>query len=294
MAILKGTLEGAKGKVGSIYFKKAGDATVVCELPDNRGARAKTLGQMDCRTRWTNILLTYRYMDGKLIGAFEKKASRVSDYNRFLGVNQDVPIFLTKDQKIRNCCIAAPYQITEGSLPSIEVEDIGNQSLKTNISLGDLIIDENTTIGDLTSAIIRWNHHISNDEKLIFWQVLQKEYECPNIETRVSVIILDSTSRIRVWDAAQVGFESVDGFLGARNLPLGCFTWVHTYRPSENEPPRVSTQKLIDLNKEMNAYYSSDEAFMAAAKSYGLRPTTMYDHRRNQYQYSPHSKSPLM
>lgn len=55
-------------------------------------------------------------------------------------------------------CIVVPYQITRGSLEPIKVDtSAGVQKAKTNIAVGDLTIDDQTTIGQFADSIVTNN-----------------------------------------------------------------------------------------------------------------------------------------
>lgn len=273
MAKVKGALSELTGSIGDLVFVRRGNQTYAYEKPDKKDA--KSYRQMLYRTRWANALYTYRAFGKYLCGAFENKDDGKNDYNRFMSLNVGYPIFLTKKDKEQYVCIAAPYQISEGSLQSIEVSEADETTLCTNIRIGDLIIDQDTTVSALTEAICRNNVGFSNDDKIVFFQSKQ---ERDNVALRklyvrldVDVVKLDYNTSIRVLDMAPVGFENIDGYLGARNLKDGCFCWVHTRRIHPKLPALVSTQHLINMNKELVSQYSSKEAMMKAAKSYGVK-----------------------
>lgn len=284
MAKVKGHLEGLHGEVSGLVFYQRGDKTIVYAKAEQRASH--TSGQMKSRVRWSNIISTYQAFNGKLSGAFETKPKGKTDYTRFISLNLNCPIFIPQKQN-DVYSIAAPYQISEGSLSTIEVEDLGNQCIKSNIRIGDLQIDNDTTLGQLTRAILSLNNDIDKNDRLCFCEVLQHENIPVHIEVKMEGFKLGDMSDVRVKDLLKAGFENVNGCLGARNLPKGCYTWIHIRKVQPNLPAKVSTQCLTNLNKEMVEAYSSDEAFAAAAQSYGCKDSEMTTTVRKKEDRSP-------
>ena len=132
MAIINGIIRKMAGSVGDFTFKQLNGQTVVSEKVTNmRNPRSD--GQMKTRTKFTNIVAMYSLIRPRLRKAFETKPAGVSDYNMFMKVNmQKEPVYLTKQQVAGGACVVAPYQITQGSLPSIVVTGSG-QSASTDI-----------------------------------------------------------------------------------------------------------------------------------------------------------------
>ena len=139
MAILKGIVSRLTGSAGNLTFRRQGGATILSEKNTNV-TNTRTAAQQKHRMKWANVIQMYKGISPLLNQAFENKPARVSDYNMFTKLNlQREPVYLTKAEVTAGACVVAPYQISLGSLPSIEVEGTGADGV-TDISLGDTII----------------------------------------------------------------------------------------------------------------------------------------------------------
>lgn len=220
------------------------------------------------RISWANIVRTYQNFNGGLTRAFENKKPGVSDYNRFISVNKRLlPIYLPNSPY--PMCIAAPYQITEGSLKTIKVEAQGPYSLKTDIKIGNLIIDGSTLIRDLFYAIE--DKSFREFDFISFFSVTQNHKPNGNygISIKIIPIQLSSKDTRQLRSLAGVGFENIDGYLGVTGLRAGTYTWVHSRKTTKGT--LVSSQTLYNLNKETTDLFTSENALIKAAKSYGCK-----------------------
>ena len=125
MAILNGILKKLNGSAGQLTFKTVNGRTIVSEkVTTVRNVRSPR--QLRQRMKWGNLVRMYAGIAPLLKYGFEKKGTSVSDYNMFMRVNNALsPVYLTKYEADGGGCIAAPYQLTQGSLPSIVVSGTG-------------------------------------------------------------------------------------------------------------------------------------------------------------------------
>ena len=65
-----------------------------------------------------------------------------------------VKVFITKKVRSNGGSVLAPYQISRGTLPSIAYEKGAGDVLGMNLSLGSLVIDADTVVGELAEAIV--------------------------------------------------------------------------------------------------------------------------------------------
>ena len=270
MAILNGILKKLNGSAGQLTFKTVNGRTIVSEkVTTVRNVRSPR--QLRQRTKWSNLVRMYAGIAPLLKYGFEKKGPSVSDYNMFMRVNNAVsPVYLTKTEADGGGCIAAPYQLTQGTLPSIVVTGEGAASV-TDIALGDLQISAGTTVAEFSQAVVLGNPDFNFGDQLSFYEIRQQvnaETGIPYCQFAASSVVLDKESPIKLWDmASPMGFASVDGRLGhANDLGDSVFAWVHSVK--EQGKTKVSTQFLID-NNSLLADYTTEEAYEAAAQSYG-------------------------
>ena len=272
MAILKGILSKMKGSVGQLTFKQSSIGTVVSEKPTSV-KNARTPAQQRQRMKWVNMVRHYSGIAPLLSMGFEKKAPGVTDYNMFVKVNaSNIPVYMSKTLAAAGACIAAPYQLTQGTVTSINVSGTGADS-KTNIALASLAITAQTTVAEFSNAVVLNNPEFNYGEKISFFDITQKmndETQVPYCVFKAYNVVLDKENQAKLWDVAgKAGFASVDGFLGFGGDSShggGCFAWVHSVK--KNGKTKVSTQYLIDNNPLLEEYIT-EEAYDKAVKSYG-------------------------
>ena len=271
MAILNGILKKLNGSAGSLTFKQYAGQTVVSEKI-SVVKRSNTPMQMRQRTKWGNVIQMYKGICPLINYGFESKPVGKSDYNMFMKVNmKGSDIYLTREEVAGGGCIAAPYQLTQGTLPSIVTVGEGD-NVRTDISLGDLTIDAETTVKNFAQAVVNNNADYDYGDQISFFDVLQRVNAVtgiPYCQFLATNVVLDKASEVKLLDmVSKYGFATVDGFLGhIEGEGAGVFAWVHTRKSSGKT--LVSTQSLINNNAEMIAEYSGAEAYKRSVKTYG-------------------------
>ena len=270
MAILNGIIKKMTGSAGQLTFKTVNGQTVVSEKV-TVVKNARTAGQQRQRMKWVNIIRMYSGIVPLLKNGFEKKMAQQSDYNIFVRLNSAAsPVYLTKSEADGGGCIAAPYQITQGSLPSIVITGEGAEA-KTDIALGSLTISASTTVAEFAKAVVDNNADFDYGDQISFYDVLQRvnaETQIPYCQFSASYVVLDKNSAVKLLDQVnKAGFASVGGVLAhGEDEGDGVFAWVHSRY--DGGKTRVSTQFLVNNNSLLDDY-RSDDAYAAACKSYG-------------------------
>ena len=271
MAILNGILKKLNGSAGSLTFKQYAGQTVVSEKI-SVVKRSNTPMQMRQRTKWGNVIQMYKGICPLINYGFESKPVGKSDYNMFIKVNmKGSDIYLTREEVAGGGCIAAPYQLTQGTLPSIVTVGEGD-NVRTDISLGDLTINAETTVKDFAQAVVNNNADYDYGDQISFFDVLQRVNAVtgiPYCQFLATNVVLDKASEVKLLDmVSKYGFATVDGFLGhIEGEGAGVFGWVHSRKASGKT--LVSTQSLINNNAEVIAEYSGAEAYKRSVKTYG-------------------------
>ena len=271
MAILNGILKKLNGSAGSLTFKQYAGQTVVSEKI-SVVKRSNTPMQMRQRTKWGNVIQMYKGICPLINYGFESKPVGRSDYNMFMKANmKGSDIYLTRQEVAGGGCIAAPYQITQGTLPSIVTVGEGD-NVRTDISLGDITIDAETTVKDFAQAVVNNNADYDYGDQISFFDVLQRVNAVtgiPYCQFLATNVLLDKASEVKLLDlVSKYGFATVDGFLGhIEGEGAGVFAWVHSRKASGKT--LVSTQSLINNNAEVIAEYSGAEAYKRSVKTYG-------------------------
>ena len=271
MAILNGILKKLNGSAGSLTFKQVNGQTVVSEKATTV-KNTRTPAQQRQRTKWGNVVQMYKGICPLINYGFESKAPGCSDYNMFMKVNmKNSDIYLTREEVAGGACIAAPYQLTQGTLPSIVIVGSG-ENARTDIKLGDLKIDANTLVKDFAMAVVSNNPDYDFGDQISFFDVLQRVNAVtgiPYCQFLATNVVLDKASEVKLLDmVSKYGFATVDGYLGhIEGEGAGVFAWVHSRKSSAKT--LVSTQSLINNNDEMIAEYSGDQAYKRSVKTYG-------------------------
>ena len=271
MAILNGILKKLNGSAGSLTFKQYAGQTVVSEKI-SVVKRSNTPMQMRQRTKWGNVIQMYKGICPLINYGFESKPVGRSDYNMFMKANmKGSDIYLTREEVAGGGCIAAPYQLTQGTLPSIVIVGSGDNA-RTDIKLGDLTIDAETLVKDFAIAVVSNNLDYDFGDQISFFDVLQRVNAVtgiPYCQFLATNVVLDKASEVKLLDmVSKYGFATVDGFLGhIEGEGAGVFGWVHSRKASGKT--LVSTQSLINNNAEVIAEYSGAEAYKRSVKTYG-------------------------
>ena len=271
MAILNGILKKLNGSAGSLTFKQYAGQTVVSEKI-SVVKRSNTPMQMRQRTKWGNVIQMYKGICPLINYGFESKPVGRSDYNMFMKANMKLTdIYLTREEVAGGGCIAAPYQLTQGTLPSIVIVGSGDNA-RTDIKLGDLTIDAETLVKDFAIAVVSNNPDYDFGDQISFFDVLQRVNAVtgiPYCQFLATNVVLDKASEVKLLDlVSKYGFATVDGYLGhIEGEGAGVFGWVHSRKASGKT--LVSTQSLINNNAEVIAEYSGAEAYKRSVKTYG-------------------------
>ena len=271
MAILNGILKKLNGSAGSLTFKQVNGQTVVSEKI-TAVKKSNTPMQMRQRTKWGNVVQMYKGICPLINYGFESKPLGCSDYNMFMKANmKGSDIYLTREEVAGGGCVAYPYQLTQGTLPSIVVTGSGD-NVRTDIKLGDLTIDADTLVKDFAIAVVSNNPDYDFGDQISFFDVLQRVNAVtgiPYCQFLATNVVLDKASEVKLLDlVSKYGFATVDGFLGhIEGEGAGVFAWVHSRKSSAKT--LVSTQSLVNNNDEMIAEYSGDQAYKRSVKTYG-------------------------
>ena len=271
MAILNGILKKLNGSAGSLTFKQVNGQTVVSEKATTV-KNTRTPAQQRQRTKWGNVVQMYKGICPLINYGFESKAPGCSDYNMFMKVNmKNSDIYLTREEVAGGACIAAPYQLTQGTLPSIVIVGSG-ENARTDIKLGDLKIDANTLVKDFAMAVVSNNADYDFGDQISFFDVLQRVNAVtgiPYCQFLATNVVLDKASEVKLLDmVSKYGFATVDGFLGhIEGEGSGVFAWVHSRKGSAKT--LVSTQTFVNNNADVIAEYSGNEAYKRSVKTYG-------------------------
>ena len=263
-------LDQLSGKLGNgIVFRNTAYGTVMAKANRKSGKRSQQQAEVRCRI--ANVSANYRLYAGKLEQAFEGKGSGISDFNQYVGVNYSNPVYITKGMRVSGCCVLADYTFTVGSLQPVGMSLNGSGILVSDLSLGSLVIGENTTVSDLSLALIAQNEPWEEGDQLTFFygsQYLDAQ-GMPRATMVAKKVILRVDDETPLWEVVgSEGFQSVGGYLGmSEALDNSGAAWVHS-RDKVSGDTLVSTQKLVVVSDILDSYRTY-VAMKAAADSYG-------------------------
>lgn len=271
-----------RGRVGATtYYVSEGRQIARQALNNsNYGATAKrTPAQQSNRVKWANLVNFYKACRSWMPKAFETKKAGQSDYNRLMQVNLPYTnIYLTRNQAAVGATIAEGYIISQGSLPSVELQQVGGY-YNTNIYTGNLTITSQTTVAQFTAALVVNNINIKEGMQLSFVSILQviDSLGVPRLNVAFYEVTLSSTNTNPVYNyLPDLCCISNEGSLACRfPQPLGAFTYVVS--DARSGKLLVSTQRLTTYNGSVIAAYSSAAQLAAAIESYKVDEGVILD-----------------
>lgn len=241
-------------------------------------ANPRTQSQMMQRVKWSNLVNFYRANRKWMKYAFETKKQTQSEYNKLMSLNVSTsPIYLTKTQAAAGGCVVAPYLITQGSLPSVELSWDGavfSTNIFTNDPAGNLF---NTSVARFTQTLLEYNPALREGDQLSYIMCVQMTNAVtgtPYIVVREYEIVLDLSDNSSVSHYLPTEYFSTDdvavnnpitvvpnNLVGGVALIVSRTTSGRTY---------VSTQRLMLCNvDDIFTQYSSAAQMAEAIASYG-------------------------
>ncbi len=272
MAILSGINTRLRGSAGDWTFSRLNGQTVAKQKVETKENPTRTFAQMIRRVQWANLVALYQAFEGNLHPSFENKDARVSDYNEFMSANIGAaPVYLTKDQARQGGCVVAAYQVTRGSLPSIVMTENDTHVVSTDIALGGLSIDIDTTIKDFSDAVVHNNPNYRYGDQIscfIATQTMDAATNVPRVTIEALEITLDGVDdETTLYDVVNArGFSTVSNKLGASAAVTGAIAWIHSRRASSGT--KVSTQRFM-VNNTILSGFQTEDARDKAILSYG-------------------------
>lgn len=276
MGIIRNTASALmKGRVGNTTYYVSGKRQIarVSQNSSNYGESARrTEAMQDRRSRWANLVNFYKVSQSWMKYAFETKSAKQSDYNKFMSVNlNSSTIYLTRDQASLGGCVVMPYNVSQGSLRTINVSKV-NLAWRTDIALGSLSITGTTTVAQFTEALLEANNGLKEGMQLSFisYQQLEDSNATPQVVCTAYEVTLSKTNEDILRDyLPEFCSTSLSGFLGTNNaISPGAFAYMWSI--TEGGKTRVSTQTLVNNNFILISKYMSDVQRNAAIESYGV------------------------
>lgn len=263
----------ARGKVGDLVFaRRLGQQTT--RAYNSNPKDAKTRSQVTQRVKVANVIAMYRALKNICNHSFEGLDVGQTSYSAFVKANlTGNKVSLTKEAASFGACVVAPYLISRGSLPSIQVEGTGADAV-TNIAVGNLTISGTTTIGQFADALVANNAGIEYGDQLTYVSLVQQtdaNTGYPIVVAGIYEVTLNSASTDKVRDfIPEVGSSVKNGFLAHGALiGRGGFAWILSRKPTGSSL-MVSTQRLVLTSPDVYDQFATADANTRAISSYGF------------------------
>ena len=286
MAVLQNLwIRGGKQRLGGVVLYQMNGQTLARELAP-QVANPRTTAQMRQRVKLSNLVAFYKANKVWMRNAFEDKAQRESDYNAFVAANiGNTLVALSKSEVASGAAIAAPYQITRGSILSIE-HTLQGSTIKTNLNLGNYQVTAASTIGEVSAAILNNNLTLSEGMQLSIIVNIQQAGQAsqqPYIVVRVYEFLLSRSSSEPLTNYFPESVTTVAAGAGNYALALNTTTYAEggatfILSHSVGGVTRVSSQRL-QLFGSQSVYnsHTTAAAMTAAIESYGVGSDVFLD-----------------
>ena len=275
MSTLRGLTTGLTGSAGQWTFYKRLGITVGKQKKETPSCKRLSDTQLKNNLRWGNLVAFWKATDGCLRDAYERKKPGQTDFNMFMSNNLlGRGIYLTAEMVRASACVVAPYMVSTGSLPMIDVVESADGRLRTDIRLGEgFSLTPATTIGELSRAIVENNPDFAHGDRILCLAAKQFDNSTdgqPHAQITCAVLQINAYSNVPLSDCPKLlsAFTAVEDCIGAGSPIVGGMTWIHTRRLRSRVA--VSTQSLVVTGVPHSAY-STPEAIAAAIASYRHR-----------------------
>lgn len=266
------------GSVGNVVGYKGRDGRNVIRFKVHNPRNPQTILQMRRRVSWANLVNLWAAITPYMHPSFNHKPAGQTDFNAFMSENVGIsPVFLTKKQAHQQYCVVSGIMVTNGELPTISSSLVAGGRTASNIAVGDLTIDAETTIGNFSKAVIDNNPDFAEGDQitgLLVKQITVGTDGTPKAEVIAQRVVLNSSDTRVLADvltaesgSADAMFSSANGYLSSKASVNGGACWIHSRMV--NGETIVSTQTL-DINNNLLSTYTSADAQKAAMKSYGV------------------------
>lgn len=292
----------AKVKEGEIRGKVRSGLGNVVVYGEKDDARVRSVGEPSkqvsdlqywYKAKMANVVMLYRHLkpivnqawDERLASRKKNGTAKGAPYNWFMSTNMQergCALWPKKDQP--GGCLAVPYVVTNGLLEPIRVVPIDGdgKSMKrtiddcprarTNIKIGALVVDGDTTVSAFAEAIVQHNDGWEWGDTLLYVQVEQMTQtmgvteegdarKLPYVQARHWMVPIEADGRKlnEVVDLRWV--QNVNGYVGqGEETGIGGYCWVHLRGVVEPETQvAMSEEEIRERMEEVLGLEEEDE-----------------------------------
>lgn len=268
------------GGAGGYSFYVRDGEQVVRQRKNNSNygeSASRTQPQMERRVRWANLVNFYKAMSFWQPKAYETKAKGQTDYNVFMSLNINGSVVsLTRDMALNGCSVVENYNVSRGSLPSLQaVGNVVQNGWAWDIDL-TITLGSTTTVGQLSADIIDNNPAFRQGDNLAFiiFKNTKATNSFPYVSCIYSELTLDRNSdkllqSINLMDRLVKSSQNTLGAtFGASGSKEAGGVLIHTRKVEGSL--QVSSQKILTTNENIIEDYSSAQWIDECIASYGL------------------------
>jgi hypothetical protein len=263
------------------FDQVSGQVYVVNETTKHK--ESITPAQMAHRIEFISIASAYNLMSRFIRKVYERKPKDQTDYNLFLKYNLgEVKIYLTKEEWEAGGSVTAPYRLSKGTLPSIEIYVQGNALVSSIRVPNGFIITDTSTVGEVATALLKANQDTlePNDQLTVVHLTQGILSNIPKMFFKSHRFVLDSTSD-KVFSKVMPShlFQINNGYIGTdANAEAGGVAYVLSRLISRNGEKKLISSQNVVLTPGYTLYeeYSSEARKKKAVESYGILPVSDY------------------
>lgn len=252
---------------------------VMREAHNKSGLGIRTPEQARYRLRMFNAVQMWRVMGPTLKELYPLRDPTQTAYNVFMQLNMPLSVvYLTKREKFMQACVLFNAAISQGQLnPRIGL--VWKQGVAlSDIELGDLVIDTQTTVGQLSESILTHNNlsdespRFRKGDTLRVMRAEQRRDETTGMPvvayyTRDVTLLPGNSTRLCTLVEPR-DMLLYQGRVAARVEEGNMLAYILLRRNASSGTLDVSSQTLVGRNP-MLSQYNSEEAFQEALRSYG-------------------------
>ena len=263
----------ARGKVGSLVFARRLGQQVTRAYNANP-KDAATRSQVQQRVKMANVVNMYRATRSLTNHSFEGATGGQTSYNLFIRYNlANSKVSLSKEAASFGACVVAPYVISKGTLAAIQVQGLGAEAV-TNIAVGNLVINAETTIAQFAAALVANNPGINYGDQLTYLSLVQAtdaNSGYPVVQSTIHEVTLNQADNMPLRNyLPEVATAVKEGMLAHGALiGRGGFCWILS-RKNADGSLSVSSQRIVLTSADVADQYTSSAAVTKAVSSYGF------------------------
>lgn len=211
----------ARGSVGDVTFYRSGGSQR-SRARNRNPNNPKTEKQQTQRSRFANAVKFYKEVTTNFFRfAYEDKKVSESDYNAFMRHNTLRSGFIgMQASKIANWPALGAWEVTSGSLPSINVESAGSNDYHTDLGAGNASISSQTIGAFSTYLINNYPEYRDGDIITFLIYIAPEATALPTVDVEEKLTALCGYIQFEIDTTSNVALTSKSLTLGAVTYQL--------------------------------------------------------------------------